>query len=131
MPDAMSARPIFIFTFQAHNSILPYVPILKLLFPVSVSFLCFPLGQKMKFFSQADTRHQERTDASEVGSFARAEIQRNSSGTVVGCGGYCGRDVGVRPVAPETGRVTSLSASRSSRNFAGTPGRPLCGRSGL
>lgn len=55
----------------------------------------------MKRFSQADTRHQQRADASEVGSFARAEIQRNSSGSVVGCGGCCGLDDGVCPVAPE------------------------------
>lgn len=97
----MSARPNCIFTFQAHNGIVPYFPIFKLLCTVCVSFLCFPLGQKMKLFSQADTRHQQRADASEVGSFARAEIQRNSSGTVVGYGGCCGRDVGVLPVAPE------------------------------
>lgn len=101
MPDAMSARPIFIFAFHVQNGIVSYLPILKLLFIVAMSFLCFSLGQKRKHFSQADTRHQQSADASELGSFARAEIQRNSSGTVVGCSGCGARDGGVRPVAPE------------------------------
>lgn len=55
----------------------------------------------MKRLSQAYTRHKQRADASEVGSFARAEIQRNSSGTVVGCGRCCVRDGDVHSVAPE------------------------------
>lgn len=101
MPDAMSARPIFIFTYPVQNGIVPSIPMLKLLFNVSMSFPCFSLGQKRKRFIQADTRHQQRADAWEVGSFARAEIQRNSSGSVVGCGGCGGRDGGVRRVAPE------------------------------
>lgn len=99
MPDAMSVRPIFIFTFQAHNGIVPYLPMLKLLFAVATSCLCFSFGQKVKRSSQADAGHPQRADASEMGSFARAEIQRNSSGTVAGCGGCCGRDGGVRLLA--------------------------------
>lgn len=84
MPDTNVGATLLPLHFPCPQHCSPYHPLSKTLFTIAMLFPYFYWGQKMKRFSQAYTRHQQRTDASEAGSFARAEIQRNSSGTVVG-----------------------------------------------
>lgn len=84
MPDADVRTTRLHLHFPCPHLYSPYPPLSKTLFTISMLFPYFYWGRKRKRIRQADTGHQQRRDASEAGSFARAEIQRNSSGTVVG-----------------------------------------------
>lgn len=84
VPDADVRTTRLHLHFQCPQHYSPYPPLSRTLFTIAMMFSYFYWGRKRKRIRQADTGHQQRRDASEAGSFARAEIQRNSSGTVVG-----------------------------------------------